>query len=125
MVTFCISMTELMNGGDRMAKEALDKVREAEQKARDLTAEAGQKARDIRRDAEMLAERKFKEIMAMGLKESEVLKEKAKLEGEALAKPILDGGMAKAKKLESLEGEDLSDAVNIIIERIVKANGNR
>ena len=125
MVTFCISMTELMNGGDRMAKEALDKVREAEEKARELTQEAAQKARDIRRDAEMLADREYKEIMAKGMKESEILKEIAVKEGETLAAPILLSGKKKAEELGSMEAKDLGDAVNIIIERIVKADGNR
>ena len=44
------------NGGERMAKEALEKVRQAEEKAREITREASQKARDIRRDAEARAD---------------------------------------------------------------------
>lgn len=108
-----------------MAKEALDAVKEAEDKARELMAEAGKRSRDIRREAENQAETKFKQILQDASKESDLLKEKAKAEGESIAKPILEKGEQEASRLESLESKDLGDAVNIIIERIVKANGNR
>lgn len=64
-----------------MAKEALEKVRQAEEKAREITREASQKARDIRRDAETRAEERYKEIMNMAAKETEDLRERARLEG--------------------------------------------
>jgi V/A-type H+-transporting ATPase subunit G/H len=108
-----------------MAKEALDAVKEAEDKAREIMAESAQKARDIRRNAEGEAERKFKEILLDASKEADILKAKAKAEGEGIAKPILEKGKQEASRLESLESKDLGDAVNIIFERIVKANGNR
>jgi len=108
-----------------MAKEALDAVKEAEDIARDIMAESVQKARDIRRNAEGEAERKFKEILSDASKEADLLKAKAKAEGDGIARPILEKGKQEASRLESLESKNLGDAVNIIIERIVKANGNR
>jgi len=113
------------NGGERMAKEALEKVRQAEEKAREITKEASQKARDIRREAEARADERYKEIMNMAANETEVLREKARLEGEQEAKPILENGKVKAEELSALDGKVLEDAVNIILERIVKADGNR
>ena len=113
------------NGGERMAKEALEKVRQAEEKAREITKEASQKSRDIRRDAEARADERYKEIMNMAARETEALREKARLEGEQEAKPILESGKAKAGELSALDDKVLEDAVNIILERIVKADGNR
>jgi len=108
-----------------MAKEALDAVKEAEDKAREIMAEALKRSRDIRGEAENQAEKKFKEILLEATKEADLIKEKAKAEGEEIAQPILDKGKLEASRLESLESKDLGDAVNIIIERIVKANGDR
>ncbi|MBR0575822.1 ATPase [Proteiniclasticum sp. BAD-10] len=108
-----------------MAKDALDAVREAEDEARTLMAEAAQHAREEKREAETLAEAKAKEIMSQAQKEADLLKEKAKTLGDELAKPILEKGATQAQKLEALGREDLKDAVNIIVERIVKSNGNR
>jgi len=63
--------------------------------------------------------------MNMAAKETEALREKARLEGEQEAKPILESGKAKAEELSALDDKVLEDAVNIILERIVKADGNR
>lgn len=108
-----------------MAKEALDRIREAEKTAREIISEASQKARDIRRDAEVLAEKEYKGVIAKAQHEAELQRDKARQEGESLAQPILESGSIKSAELESMEVTDLMGAVDIIIERIVKANGNR
>jgi hypothetical protein len=52
------------------------------------------------------------------------LKASAVREGEAIAKPAIEKGLQTAKDIASLGDDKLKDAVNIIIERIVKTNGD-
>lgn len=107
-----------------MAKEAIEAVKSAEEKAKTLLQEASQASRDSRREAELLAENKFREILNEAEAKAKEIKENALSEGEALAKPIFQKGSEEVKKFSSLTDQDLESAVNIIIERIVSANGD-
>lgn len=107
-----------------MAKEAIEAVKAAEEKAKALLQEANQAAKDSKREAEVLAEKKFREILGEAEAKAKELKEKALLEGEAAAKPVIQKGKEETRKFYSLTDEDLEPAVNIIIERIVSANGD-
>ncbi len=107
-----------------MAKEAIEAVREAEQEANRMLQDATQTSRDIKKEAERLAEEKYQQILEEANREAEEIKQKALQEGEAVAKPILEKGMKESERLIALSDEDLSQAVNIIIERIVNTYGN-
>lgn len=108
-----------------MAKEALDRVREAEAEAEKIMGSASEEARKIRLDAEAKAAKRYGEILAQGEKEANNLKEEAKKAGDTLAKPILENGEIHKARIENMEEKDLDGAVDIIIERIVSANGHR
>lgn len=107
-----------------MAKEAIEAVKAAEEKAKGILVEAGHKSRDSRRDAELTAERLYREILEKTEKDAQLLKENAVKEGETIAKPIIEKGKLESQKIASLQDNDLSGAVNLIIERIVNADGN-
>ncbi len=107
-----------------MAKEAIEKVREAEVQANVIMQEANQNSRDSKKEAEILADEKYKQIIREADREAKEIQEKALQEGEIESKPILEKGLIEAKKLEEITDQDLDSVVNIIIERIVNANGN-
>ena len=108
-----------------MAKEALDKVREAEVEASKIVVKASEEARQVRSDAEKKAAKRYDEILAQGEKEATILKQEAQKMGDTLAKPILENGQVHNSRIEEMKEKDLESAVNIIIERIVKADGHR
>lgn len=107
-----------------MAKDAIEAVKEAEEKSRIILQEASQASRDSRREAELNADSKYDEILDEADKEVKALKEKALKEGEAISTPMIDNGMKEAEKFIALTDTELDLAANIIIERIVNANGN-
>lgn len=107
-----------------MAKNAIEAVREAEEKAKALLSDAAQSSKNSKQEAELLAEQEYMRILAEGEAEAKVLKQSALSEGEAMARPIIEGGTNQAKALHEMKDEDLNSAVSIIIERIVNANGN-
>ncbi len=108
-----------------MAKEALDKVREAEAQAEKIMVSASEDVRRIRIEADEKATKRYGEILAQGEREAESLREEARKAGETLAKPILENGEIHKVRIENMKEKDLDGAVNIIIERIVSANGHR
>lgn len=107
-----------------MAKEAIEAVKAAEEKAREILLDAGHKARDSKKEAELTAERLYREILEKAEKDAQILKENAVRDGESIAKPIIEKGKLESQKIASLQDNDLSGAVNLIIERIVNADGN-
>lgn len=111
-------------GGEAMAKDAIETVREAEEKAKALLQDASQTSKDSIHEAELFAEQEYKRILSEAKTQAEEIKRSAVEEGESIAKPILEKGIEEAKELSKLSDEKIDSAINIIIERIVNANGN-
>ncbi|MDD2482582.1 MAG: ATPase [Lutispora sp.] len=107
-----------------MAKDAIETVKDAEEKAKTLLQDAILTSKNSKQEAETLAEQEYKKILANAKNEAEEIKRLAVQEGESIAKPIIERGIESAKALNDLKDEKLDSAVNIIIERIVNANGN-
>lgn len=107
-----------------MAKDAIEAVREVEEKAKTLLQDAALTSKELRQEAESLADKEYGQILAQAETKAKQLKDTAVLEGEAIAKPIIDKGMEEAKALFEMNDKELEPAVTIIIERIVNANGN-
>ena len=113
-----------LKGGDMVAKEAIEAVKASEEEARTILQEANQKAKDSKKETELMANQKYQEIIKGAMDECEALKQQALSEGESTSKPIIEKGIQDAKKISGLTDKDLDSAVNIIIERIVNADGN-
>lgn len=111
-------------GGDAMGNNAIEAVREAEEKARTLLQDTNNKVVELKKEAEAIAEKEYEKILSDTESKSKDLKETAIEEGKAIAKPIIDKGIKDAKALLAMNNKDLKDAVNIIVERVVNANGN-
>ncbi|SHI61920.1 hypothetical protein [Lutispora thermophila] len=107
-----------------MAKEAIGLVKDAEARAKALIQDAIQASRKSKQEAEISAEQEYNNIISQAKEEAERIKNKAIKEGESIAEPILKKGIDEGKALNNLTSKDLDSAVNIIIERIVNANGN-
>ena len=88
-----------------MALEAINEIKEAEKKAEKIISEANQDAKEIISNATKEAEIKYNDIISE-------------------AEPLLKSG---AKEIEAIHNmsQDLKDnAINIVVERIVKIHGN-
>lgn len=107
-----------------MARDAIEAVKEAEEKSRMILQEASQLSRDSKREAELTAEKKHIEILEEANQEAEALREKALREGEKISAPLIETGIKEAEEFIALTDTELDLAANIIIERIVNANGN-
>ena len=107
-----------------MAKHAIESVREAVLKAQEVLDEARNKKNQTRLEAEKNAEIEFNKILSEAQAEAKSIKDKALQEGESIAKPIIEKGLKEAETINNLNDVKLESAMNIIIERIVSANGN-
>lgn len=107
-----------------MAKDAIEAVKFAEEKAKNIISEATVISKNSLLESEQLAEQEYKRIISLGEDKAKEIKNKAIQEGEAIAKPIIDKGNMEAKYLYEIKDEILDNSINIIIERIVSANGN-
>jgi len=110
-------------GGEAMAKDAIELVKDAEAKAKALLQDAIQSSKKSKQEAEVLAEQEYEKIISQAREEAEKIKNKAKEEGEAAAGPIIEKGFKEAQALRDISSKNLDSAVNIIIERVVNANG--
>lgn len=107
-----------------MARDAIESVREAENKAQEILEEARNKKIHSRLEAEKNAELEFNKILSEAKAEAKSIKDNALNEGESIAKPIMEKGLTEAETINNLKNVKLEAALNIIIERIVSANGN-
>jgi len=107
-----------------MAKDAIEAVKFAEEKAKAIISEATMISKSSLLESEQLAEQEYKRIISLGEGKAKEIKKKAIQEGDEIAKPIIDKGNMEAKSLYETKDEILENSINIIIERIVNANGN-
>ena len=107
-----------------MAKEAIVSVKEAEEQVREMIEEAVQASKRSKAEAIQGGEEEYRKIVNEAEESARIIKEKALKEGEAASKPILENGISEASQIIDISDEKIDKAVNIIIERIVNANGN-
>lgn len=113
--------------GEKMveAKEALLRIKQAEETACKLAEDAKQMVVVLLEEAKTLAEEEYNKILVSGVQEAERVKEKATKEGESEASRIIEKGMYEAQYIRNIEEAKLNKAVKLIVERIVHNHGNR
>lgn len=111
-------------GGEAMAIDAIQTVKQAEEKAKEILDTANVEAKKLMDDSVKKGEEDFQRILEEAYANAESIKAKAVKEGEAIAKPILDEGKALAEAIENMDEGKLREVSKIIMERIVKNNGN-
>lgn len=107
-----------------MAKDAIEAVKAAEENAKTILSEANFAFKNAVMDAEKKAEQEYDKILTFAEQEAKNIKDRFVKEGEDTSKPILEAGNKEVEKLKNIKDDALEDSVNIIIERIVNANGN-
>ncbi|MBE6053716.1 MAG: ATPase [Clostridium sartagoforme] len=107
-----------------MALEAINDIKRAEEEAEKIIDEATAKSKEIIKNASILAEEEYnKTLAAANLRKNEILN-KAEEEGNLEAKPILDQGERDVEEIKKISTDKKNNAINLIVERIVKIHGN-
>ncbi len=108
-----------------MAKEAIIKIKEAEDKGNALIQKANEQAKQILKNAETEGDEKAKEI----IKEAQTLRldiiEKARAEAIKECEPLLKEGDASLEGILKPDSGKWNKTIQLITERIVNVNGSR
>lgn len=107
-----------------MAKEAIEKIRLAEEEARKLVFDAQTKSRELLKAAEEQAKANDADIMAQANREALELKAKARQQAEKSVEGVLEDGKAAVGEILEIKDSEIDKAAQAILERIVKTNGN-
>lgn len=104
---------------------AFETIKEAEERATQIKNEAMKTANQLMKGAEVEAENEYKRIIMEGKQQAEEVKQQAVVKGEKEAEPIIEQGLDKVREIRNLPDAKRNTATKIIMERIVKTNGNR
>lgn len=107
-----------------MALEAINKIQEAEAFAKNIIDKAVRESKEILSAAEQRAVKEYDRIIEEASKRSKELKDKALNEGIESSKPVIVQGDVDVKAILNTSEETIDSAINLVIGRIVKFNGN-
>ena len=107
-----------------MALEAINEIKEAEKKAEEVISSAKQNAKEIVNNATKEANIKYDEIVSNAKTKANNLLNAALEEGNNNAKPILKMGEKEIEAIKNMSQDLKDNAINIVVERIVKIHGN-
>lgn len=107
-----------------MALEAINKIQQAETTARDIIDKAVENSKQIVSEAQTKGSEEFNAIINAAMEKAKQMKADALTEGNENSKPAMAKGEEEVKKIISTSKEKINLAVNLVIERIVKFNGN-
>ena len=107
-----------------MALEAINKIQEAEVAAKNIIDRAVIESKEILSAAQNKAAYEYEQIIEEASKKSKEMKENAQNEGIENSKPVLLQGDADVNSILNTSEEKIDSAVNLVIGRIVKFNGN-
>ncbi|WP_291632421.1 ATPase [Clostridium sp.] len=107
-----------------MALEAIKSIKDAEKQAADIISMAISSSKEILKKSEIEAQSQYKTVLDAAREENKKSIENAKEEGRVKSEPIFATGKIEVTSILNLEGEKFDRAVNIVVERIVRNNGN-
>lgn len=107
-----------------MALEAINKIQEAEAFAKNIIDKAVMESKEILSAAEQRAVKEYDGIIEEASKKSKELKDKALNDGIENSKPVILQGDVDVNSILNTSEEKIDSAVNLVIGRIVKFNGN-
>ncbi|MDR0880167.1 MAG: ATPase [Clostridioides sp.] len=107
-----------------MAVEALEKIQQAESNAKSIVDDAMDQSRKILSQAETKANQEYQKIVDQAKEEAVGIRNDATNRGNLQSQPIIAKGEKEVEAILSTSGEKIDQAVKLVIERIVKFNGN-
>ncbi|WP_300350276.1 V-type ATP synthase subunit H [Clostridium sp.] len=107
-----------------MAIEAIKEIRKVEMQADEMIKESHEQSKKIISDATIEGDKRYNEIITEAKNVAKEIMNNAEDAGKKEAEIILSEGKGKCAEVSNLTGDKINDAVNLIIERIVKTNGN-
>lgn len=107
-----------------MALEVIKEIKAAEDQAESIIKEAENKEKELMKDAEIQGKKMEEKIMGEAKEEYRRILAEAEEEGNRKAEPIIKNGEKEILNLKDISPELREKAVNLIIERIVMADGN-
>lgn len=107
-----------------MALEAINKIQQAEATAKDILDKAVENSKQIVSDAQTKGNEEYNAIIEAAIEKSKQMKAYALNEGNENSQPAMAKGEAEMKNIVNTSKEKIDLAVNLVIERIVKFNGN-
>lgn len=114
----------LIKGGVKVAKEAVELVKKAEEEAHALLEQSRVYTEKTINEAKISAKEKYKQILLDAKAEAENIKKKAEEDAQSKAQPTILKGKENADAIRNKDEKELTSAINIVIERIVRTNGN-
>lgn len=103
-----------------MAAEAIQRIKDAEDKASMKLAEALEEAKKISKAAQKKGSDKRQAILADAKRQREEIMEKARSEAEAESVPLTKESDAEINQIKNPAPKKLDEAVGKVIERIVR-----
>ena len=107
-----------------MITEALNNIKEAEDRAERLKYEAKIKAKELIKNSQVMAMEEYKKIVEEANKEAKAIIDKHIKDAELKAKPLRDAAEKNIREIQMVSEDKIDTAVNAVIERIVNFNGN-
>ena len=107
-----------------MAIEAIKEIRKVEMQADEMIKKSHEQSKKIISDATNEGEKRYNEIISEAKSVAQEIMNNAEEAGKKEAKIILSEGKGKCAEVSDLTSDKINDAVNLVIERIVKTNGN-
>jgi|GEM_PF-196698 V/A-type H+-transporting ATPase subunit G/H len=121
---FIIQCVNREKGGDILALEAITQIKNVEAEADNIIKDATVKAKQILQQANEDAESQYEKAIVAAKEKCNSIIEKAIAEGQSKAEPILKQGEKDSQDIYNISTEKKMSAVKLVIERIVKVNGN-
>lgn len=107
-----------------MSVDAIVKVKEAEARAKSMIESANKESDEIIENAKLQASETAQKIIGDALNQKEEILSKGAEKGKLSADPIIKKSENEAQNILDMTDEDLSEIVNLVVERIVIDNGN-
>lgn len=111
-------------GGDDLANNAIEKIKDAELNAKKILQKAQEEAIFLRDESRRKCIERCEKMIQNALQDAEKVKNRYQEEGEKIAKPIFEEAEKNISKIRNVEEGVLDSIVDLIVERIVSSNGN-
>ncbi|MGG5462262.1 V-type ATP synthase subunit H [Clostridium sp. B9] len=107
-----------------MAIEAIKEIKKVEMQADEMIKKSHEQSKKIISDATIEGDERYNSIIKEARNAAQEIMNNAEEAGRKEAEIILSEGKGQCTNVSNLTGDRINDAVNLVIERIVKTNGN-